>query len=151
MDNFSRMMNLADASGWYETHTNPKRKRGNYAVPRLSYCALALLFVPSSLSAAQDTPHNSLTPAEAGDKWVLVFDGKTTKGWIVDGESQVVDGVLVIGGSQPTRAGPAFEMGDNWELRLEYRTEEKQPMEVSVEWARSFARSRISRSLDRMS
>ena len=41
-------------------------------------------------------PH-ALTPREAADGWLLLFDGATTFGWKVEGDAKVQGGVLVLG------------------------------------------------------
>jgi hypothetical protein len=67
-----------------------------------------VLLLPLFLSAdeekkAEGKP-NALTPKEASDGWLLLFDGETTFGWKIDGEAKVEKGVLVLGGKKPTRA-----------------------------------------------
>jgi len=54
---------------------------------------------------AGDKP-NTLTPKEIADGWILLFDGETTFGWQVDGESAITDGWLVLGGTKKTTASP---------------------------------------------
>jgi hypothetical protein len=63
----------------------------------------------TTLLAAQDKPraetkHNTLTPNEVADGWLLLFDGATTFGWQVEGEARVEKGVLILGGDRPTKA-----------------------------------------------
>jgi hypothetical protein len=60
----------------------------------LLVAAFSLLAVP--LAAAEAKP-NTLTSKEAGDGWILLFDGETLFGWAPRGETQwaVADGVIV--------------------------------------------------------
>jgi hypothetical protein len=68
--------------------------------------SLALLLALAALMPGKDTPTkpNALTPKEIADGWILLFDGKTTFGWKVDGEAKVEKGVLTLGGKKETRA-----------------------------------------------
>src|SRR6516162_8471115 len=61
-----------------------------------------------------------------------LFDGKTTAGWVIDGDAEVKDGVLVFGGQKNTRVQIADGLRPIFELNLEYRTENKQP--IQLEW-----------------
>lgn len=62
---------------------------------RLSFVLLSVI-----LLAAQP---NTLTPKEAVDGWILLFDGETTFGWTPHGESKwrVADGVLIADSGGP--------------------------------------------------
>jgi hypothetical protein len=71
---------------------------------------------------ADDRPPNTLTPEEAAAGWALLFDGRTTDGWAVEGDAAVRDGLLVLGGDRPTTATTA-EAFDDFELRFQYRFE----------------------------
>jgi hypothetical protein len=81
--------------------------------------AAVLIWVTSEPDAG---PHNVLTPQEAADGWTLLFDGETTNGWTIDGPAAVRDGLLVLGGDQPTVATSAKPY-DAIELQLDYRFE----------------------------
>jgi hypothetical protein len=61
---------------------------------------------------------------------VRLFDGKTTHGWVIEGDAEVKDGVLVLGGSQKTRVRIAADFSPDFELRLEYRTENDKPIQI---------------------
>ncbi len=70
---------------------------------------------------------NTLTAKEIADGWILLFDGRTTFGWKIDGEAKVEDGVLVLGGSKATKAETTTAF--DWEGNLDYSFE----METSWE------------------
>ena len=72
---------------------------------------------------------NTLTPQEKQQGWVLLFDGKTTKGWhtylrdTVGSKWQVRNGALVFDPSQPASGGGDLvtnQVYENYELRLEW-------------------------------
>ncbi|HLJ97335.1 MAG TPA: DUF1080 domain-containing protein [Gemmataceae bacterium] len=85
----------------------------------LAATAVFLLALPCVRAADADQP-NTLTPAEIADGWILLFDGKTTFGWKAEGEANVQDASLVLGGKTATRAISTTEFG-NCEIRLEYK------------------------------
>jgi len=66
-------------------------------------CSLSLgLFgalVPLVDDRSPEKP-NTLTRQEAMDGWALLFDGRTTAGWKVQGDVRVEHGALVVGGAQ---------------------------------------------------
>jgi Domain of Unknown Function (DUF1080) len=75
---------------------------------------LFLLAAAGFARAADERKPNTLTPKEIADGWILLFDGVTTFGWDIQGESAVTDGWLVLGGKKtttatPTTFFPAFE------------------------------------------
>src|SRR5207253_9030216 len=79
---------------------------------------LAVLFAATPVLA--DPPKsNTLTAQEIADGWILLFDGQTTFGWKIEGEANVKDGSLVLGGEKASRAIPTTEFGA-CEVRLEY-------------------------------
>src|SRR5262245_56655632 len=63
---------------------------------------------------------------------VQVFDGKTTAGWVVRGDAEVKDGVLVLGGAQKTWARIAADFSPEYQLQLEYTTENSKL--IQFEW-----------------
>ncbi len=65
--------------------------------------AVASTFFCSSSVGNSNTP----SPQETEDRrwfWLLLFDGESTFGWHIDGEAQVKDGELILGGAKPTTA-----------------------------------------------
>jgi hypothetical protein len=69
--------------------------------------ALLLFSLPLAVLAdtgKKDAPPNTLTPKEAAEGWLLLFDGATTFGWHVEGEAKVENGALVLGGEKATKA-----------------------------------------------
>ncbi len=82
----------------------------------LAITLLGLLILPAW--ADEPAKPNTLTPKEVEDGWILLFDGKTTFGWKIDGEAKVADGALILGGERPTVASPTTQFG-SFELRLE--------------------------------
>ncbi len=90
-------------------------------------CTLIVLVIAAaSASAAEkdEVKPNRLTPKEIADGWILLFDGRTTFGWKIDGEAKVENGVLVLGGSKAAKAettaafdwmNAALELETSWE------------------------------------
>src|ERR1700761_7480710 len=89
----------------------------------LPLVAVASLFATAAF--AED--FNSLTDKEKADGWKLLFDGKTTNGWVAIGKDafpekgwSVVDGVLVhseAGGGGDVVTKERFE---NFELTFDF-------------------------------
>ena len=88
---------------------------------RCCLCAVLLLAVPAA-ARAQGKKANALTPKEVADGWLLLFDGKTTFGWDVEGTAAADKGVLVLGGKQTTGATFTTQFS-SFELSLESRCE----------------------------
>jgi hypothetical protein len=87
--------------------------------------ATALLVLCAATAArAGDGKPNTLTPQEAADGVLLLFDGKTTFGWKVDGEAAVENGTLVLGGTKATTAQPTTGWG-SFDFTAELRSEGK--------------------------
>jgi hypothetical protein len=77
--------------------------------------ALSLALMVPCLLLAREKPArkaNTLTAEELRRGWLLLFDGETTFGWKIDGESQIKDGVLILGGSQRTTARFLTQFGN---------------------------------------
>lgn len=85
--------------------------------PFIAIVAMGLL---ASCLLADDDKNNTLTEKEKADGWVLLFDGKETKGWKVDGDAKVADGLLVVGGDKLAKIRTESTYG-KFELRFEYR------------------------------
>jgi len=58
----------------------------------------ALLLVPCTALAVGPVTPNNVSPSNAADGWISLFDGVTTFGWTTAGTVSVMDGVLTIGG-----------------------------------------------------
>lgn len=75
---------------------------------------------------------NSLTPKETADGWILLFDGKSLKGWQgratsvpnTTGDWTVANGAIVCGGKTPSWLSSDTTFTD-YELKLEFRGGEK--------------------------
>ena len=74
--------------------------------------------------------------ADQFEELVSVLERMVPKGWKVEGEAKVVDGVLVVGGDKPATLKTTDTFG-KLELRLEYRTEGKKD-DVVVTMVRVF-------------
>lgn len=85
-------------------------------MPRL--LPLLALLVAGPASAADPKP-NALTPKEAAEGWLLLFDGETTFGWKIDGAAEVKDGALVLGKGKKTVAYPLAGFGGEFEWKFE--------------------------------
>jgi hypothetical protein len=80
-----------------------------------------LLLAPVS-ARAQGAKANALTPKEIADGWLLLFDGKTTFGWDIEGQAAVAKGALILGGKKTTVAHFTTQFS-GFELSLESRCE----------------------------
>lgn len=70
-----------------------------------------------------------LSEQEIAAGWLLLFDGDSTFGWKTDGDAQVKDGALVLGGDRPTTVVSTTRFGDV-ELRFAYRVTGPKPAQV---------------------
>jgi hypothetical protein len=82
---------------------------------------------------------------------VPLFDGKTTSGWVIDGDAEVKDGVLVLGGNQKTRVRIAADFSSDFELHLEYRTENNKPIQFEAHFRHFLSQGSAGSSLCRSS
>jgi hypothetical protein len=78
-----------------------------------------LLLSAAGVHADERGKPNTLTVKEIADGWILLFDGKTTFGWKIQGEASIQDGALVLGGEKAGRASLTTQLG-NSELSLEF-------------------------------
>jgi hypothetical protein len=92
--------------------------------------AFFLLLAPSVL--AQEQKPNTLTAEEEKQGWILLFDGNNPLELLIEGDSEVVDGVLVIGGNRPSRVEIKPWLGDHFELRMEYRTHGAKHIDIKI-------------------
>lgn len=90
-------------------------------------CLLMLGLCAQAVMA--QTP-NQLTKKEKKEGWILLFDGKTTKGWhtylrdTVGSKWQVKDGALIFDPTQPANGGGDIvtnNVYENYELNLEWK------------------------------
>jgi hypothetical protein len=81
---------------------------------------LALLPAPA---LADEPPPLALTPEEVAAGWVELFDGQDFSGLLIEGNAEIVDHILVVGGPKAALLRVRRELGDDFELRLFYRTE----------------------------
>jgi len=90
--------------------------------------ALTLLaFAAPAFADDKDKPKpNTLTPKEIADGWILLFDGETTFGWKVEGEAEVKNGELIVGGQKPTKLTSTSRFC-GVALNLSYRTADGEP------------------------
>jgi len=78
-----------------------------------------------------------------------LFDGKATSGWVIEGDAEVKDGVLVLGGNQKTRVRIAANFSSNFELHLEYSAENNQPIQFESHFRHLLSRGMVGSSLYR--
>jgi hypothetical protein len=89
---------------------------------RLLGAVLLLPLAALAWGAAADR-HNTLTPKEAADGWLLLFDGESTYGWRSPNGSKwtVADGMLAPQAGKPGLLVTTTAFGD-FELSLEFQT-----------------------------
>jgi len=117
---------------------------------RLALVVVLFLHVATH-ALAQPPKANALTDEEAANGWILLFDGKNPLELLIAGDSEIVEGVLVVGGERPSRVEVKPRLGNHFELRLEYLTEGVKHIDVKTAH-RSFLESGfVSGSLERRS
>lgn len=67
---------------------------------RMIRSAAVLLAATAAVSAADPKP--TLTPQQIAEGWVMLFDGETTFGWVIEGEAKIEGGEWIVGGAKPT-------------------------------------------------
>src|SRR5262245_20036690 len=78
---------------------------------------IVVLFLIPAVRGDELAKAGGLTAKEIADGWILLFDGATTFGLNIAGESQVKDGTLVLGGKKESSATVLVPAG---EMYLEY-------------------------------
>jgi hypothetical protein len=86
--------------------------------------ATAVCLLPMTAWAEEKAKPNTLTPKEIADGWILLFDGETKFGWQVEGDAQVKDGILILGGNKSGTAATTSAFGD-YELKFEFSKDGK--------------------------
>jgi hypothetical protein len=113
---------------------------------KLFAIAIAALVIVALTAAA--AAWALMTPTEGT---VQLFDGKTTSGWVIDGDAEVKDGVLILGGNKMTWARMADDFSPQFELNLEYSTDNNQPIQLETHHRHLFGHGSSSSSLNRNS
>ncbi|MEX2261372.1 MAG: DUF1080 domain-containing protein [Bryobacteraceae bacterium] len=88
---------------------------------------IATYLLGTGLVSAQERP-NTLTSKESSEGWLLLFDGKTLKGWEArptsvpdsNGDWKVENGALLCGGTTPSWLNTDASFSD-YRLTLEFR------------------------------
>ncbi|MGV3607834.1 MAG: 3-keto-disaccharide hydrolase [Planctomycetaceae bacterium] len=91
---------------------------------RLSILCLAVFVCLSSASAAD----NELTTEEQKEGWQLLFDGKTTTGWMTIKEQPLAESYVQDGSLNPHRCDYMLVYGkplENYELKLDFKISPK--------------------------
>jgi hypothetical protein len=103
-----------------------------------SFLALALLLglaaPPLPAAEKEKAKPNALTPKEAAEGWISLFDGETTFGWKTAGEVKAADGLLVLGGTKQSEVRTTAEFRD-YDLSLELHMEGNASFHAGY-WAR---------------
>lgn len=107
---------------------------------------MAVLLVPLLL-VADVKPRAGLTAAEVAEGWLLLFDGESTFGWRIEGESAVEKGALVLGGKKGTTASSSLTLGA-YRLALELDVVGSGEVEVRAGGRVSKLRPRVGHALD---
>jgi hypothetical protein len=85
-------------------------------------CLFGLFLVLPARAADVPPKANALTAEESADGWSLLFDGEKFSGFRIQGDYEVKDGVLILGGKTTTRLTTTRPLLRNFELRLQYRS-----------------------------
>src|SRR6516225_9506412 len=88
---------------------------------RIAATLVLLATAAAPASAAGDTKPDALTARETSEGWLLLFDGESSFGWSIDGESTVTDGWLTLGGTKATTVRtttffPSFEASAEYQV-----------------------------------
>ncbi len=89
------------------------------------FAALLLLstLLPVAAAEKEKGNPNTLTSQEVAVGWILLFDGETQFGLGIDGQAEVKDGCLVLGGEKKTVLSLGLGL---FELHWDYRWEGKE-------------------------
>lgn len=121
-----------------------------------------LAFAVALLYVAQDSQHNTLTPQERKEGWTLLFDGKSTEGWLeVTGKPfpaawRIEDGCLRAvdpgSGYQDIRTtaefAPAFEFQFDWKIGPKGNSGVKYFVQRIDEWNNAKGRQARARGVE---
>jgi Domain of Unknown Function (DUF1080) len=102
---------------------------------RRLFSAMLLLALAVGARAADEGKPNTLTPKEAADGWLLLFDGATPFGWDAEARPKAGGGALVVGGDNPVRAATTTAFL-NFELHFDYRVEKEAKDDRTVKLVR---------------
>jgi hypothetical protein len=86
------------------------------------FAIVMLLSLTAALLAADDKPkHNTLTPKEVADGWILLFDGESTFGWQTPTEAKytIAEGMLAPQADKPGLLVSTTAFSD-YELQFDY-------------------------------
>jgi len=71
-------------------------------VLRLALAAVSFVLL-ANFSLAEEKKAKPLTEKEIAEGWISLFDGETTFGWKVEGESKIENGEWIVGGEKETK------------------------------------------------
>ncbi|HWB14692.1 MAG TPA: DUF1080 domain-containing protein [Pirellulales bacterium] len=98
---------------------------------RFLACRTLLVLIASlwaAAAAAADTPakHNTLSPEELAEGWILLFDGETLFGWEAANKANwhVADGAISVSEGDQGLLNTTTEFAD-YQLKLEFRADKK--------------------------
>lgn len=95
-------------------------------MPRYVFALLCSLFLlPIAHADDKERKPNTLTPQEAAEGWILLFDGETTFGWVAEGNLKVQNGELHLGDDKEAVARTKT-MFSNGEVRFELHQQDPQ-------------------------
>jgi Domain of Unknown Function (DUF1080) len=123
--------------------------------------ALVTVAITVDAAAQEKAKHNTLTPTEIADGWILLFDGETLFGWDTGKEEAVeatpgdavskvttIDGSIVLDRGRHSTSSTPFRY---FELQAEYRIVSKQPKSTEAaltHYLRKGDRAEICSSLE---
>jgi hypothetical protein len=86
--------------------------------------AAVMLLLAPVIRADAPPPKNKLAEESAAE-WRPLFDGKNLDGWEIDGDFEIVDGVLILGGERETRAYLPLQHFRDFTIRFQYQLDGK--------------------------